>query len=116
MLTRISSVLRRGQPLNRSFARSCLILNILGLPGMGSLLAGRVSSIFQILLAVIAGCLLTFFLFAYAWDFLNAGGFIPVPSSYAWTVTFGIPLFIISWVWAFFTGLSILRQADHDQE
>jgi len=81
---------RRGK-ISLVFAVIALLLNILIVPGIGSVIAGRIrSGIIQILLAVIG-----FFLW------LTVMGNIA-----------GIFMLIVAWVWALITGINIVKDSD----
>lgn len=103
---------RSTKPLSRSTARNSALVNQFATPGLGSLMAGRfVSGAGQLLLAL-AG-----FVLVMAWFgsvFLRmyndlAGN--PPTRARGWLGEAGAGIFAISWIWALFTSLSILREA-----
>lgn len=68
-----------------------LILNILILPGLGSLIGGRIiSGVFQLIFSLI-GLVLTLTLI---------GAII------------GIPLMIAMWIWALVTGIQLIKESE----
>jgi len=72
--------------VSRVWAVVALLLNLFVLPGLGTLIAGRVvSGVLQIVLMVVGGVL----------------SFILV----------GIPIVVVAWVWALVSSLSMLRHA-----
>lgn len=73
--------------IQRSVAIVCLLLNILVLPGLGSVIGGKYE----------AGVMqLVFFI-------------IGIPLSF---ICMGIPMMIGAWIWAIFTGVQLLEESD----
>ncbi|MEK6818717.1 MAG: hypothetical protein AABY10_02170 [Nanoarchaeota archaeon] len=73
----------KGQTL----AIIALILNILILPGLGSLIAGKTKEgIWQIILVIL--------------------------SIITWFILIGIPIFIVSWVWGLITGIKLVQKSN----
>ncbi len=109
----------RQTALNRESARACLASN-LGMPGAGSLLAGRLSGVPQILIALAGlGITLVFGTRFIGWAILH---WSQMRDPYAdplemltaillavrWPLA-GIGLFALSWLWALVTSWSILN-------
>ena len=92
-------------------AWACLMANLLVLPGLGSLIAGRRSGWAQAAVAL-AGFALTTVWFVWvvaAWARegtfpLDAGPYLPAGA-------LGVLLFGVSWVWGVVTGLAVVRGA-----
>jgi TM2 domain-containing membrane protein YozV len=83
--------MRRRRSTSVGLAIAALLLNILVLPGLGSLIGGRIrSGIIQVFLAVL-GFLLSITLI---------GAII------------GVPMMIIAWIWALITGINIVKDSD----
>ena len=95
---------------NRS-ARNA-VLNLLVLPGLGSLLAGRRSVGGGQLLCVLAGSamLLVWFLKVLAQYYGLMFGDV-APQSVGWIGETGGVLFVLSWLWAAVTSFSLFREA-----
>ena|SRR5258708_2935268 len=121
MPTRISLALGPRRPLSRQTAWGCVTSN-LALPGMGSLVAGRVSGYAQVTLAVIGTVLTMIFGVRFiVWYLGNWSRFYGAQSDplgsmqelwleLRWALA-GIAIFGIGWLWALGTSLSIFRQA-----
>jgi hypothetical protein len=113
--------LKRNGELNREEAKACLTAN-LGLPGAGSLLAGRRSGYGQVLVAFAGvGLTLGFGLAFLIWFFRNRtqlqtsdadplGTLAMLWEHLRWPLA-GIGLFAFAWLWALVTSLDIMRQS-----
>jgi len=85
-ISRVKNSQNNDKKVSRDIAIVALILNILVLPGVGTIVGGRnKTGIWQIVLAII-GIILSF-------------------------VLIGIPLIIGVWIWGIFTGIDILKHA-----
>lgn len=72
---------------SQGIAIAALLLNILILPGLGSIVGGRTSTgVTQIILAIIS-----------------------IPLIF---IVIGIPLLIAVWIWALVTGIQIIKEAE----
>lgn len=72
---------------SQGIAIAALLLNILVLPGLGSLIGGRTTAgIIQLVLFIIA-----------------------IPLSF---ILIGIPLIIAMWIWALVTGIQLIKEAE----
>jgi hypothetical protein len=92
-------------------AWACLFTNLLVLPGLGSIIAGRRSGWPQAAIALAGFVLTTVWLvwFLAAW---SRGGEFPLdPGPYLPVGALGVLLFTVSWVWSLLTGLLIVRDA-----
>ena len=99
-----------AEPLSRTKARNCVLINQLATPGLGSVMAGRrVAGTGQLLLAV-AG-----FVMVIGWFVLNATYTYnqivndAEPKSAAWLGEAGGLTFLAAWVWAWATSVQVLR-------
>jgi len=73
--------------ISQGLAIGALLLNVLVLPGIGSLIAGRITEgILQLLLAVIG-----------------------IPLSF---IVIGIPLVLAAWIWGLVTGIQLIQQSE----
>lgn len=106
------------KPLSQTRAWSCVLVNQLATPGLGSLMGRRIwAGVCQLLLAL-AG---SGFLMGWMWQFFNRRLLLamdePVPQySYDWLVKWGILFFGASWLWALVTSISLLRQAKAEEQ
>lgn len=118
---KISLVLGNRAALDRQTAQACVAMN-LGLPGFGSILAGRVVGYAQAILTVAGfvltvACGLKLILWFFAnWSKMNdpmADGWENLRA--LWLVArwplLGMALFAISWLWALVTSFMIMRSA-----
>lgn len=107
----------RPRPLDRAKAVNCLILNQLATPGLGSWLGGRkVAACGQLLLAGTGFSLVVLWFTRLLIDLVHqvngravAGGF------HRKLGASGGALFLLAWLWALFTSLSLLRQARRNE-
>jgi hypothetical protein len=97
--------------MDEARAWACLMTNLLVLPGLGSLLAGRRSGWPQAALALVGFALSAVWLiwFVVAWSRtgsfpLDSGPYLPVG-------LLGVLLFAVSWTWGLLTGLGVVREA-----
>ena len=99
------------KPPDQTAARNCLFTNLLVLPGLGSILAGRLVGWLQAPLAL-TGFVLTnvwVVLFAVAW--FQTGEIPQNGGPHIWLGLLGVTLFAVTWVWSLITGLSMLRKS-----
>ena len=118
---KISLALGPRQPPSRQTAWGCFIAN-LGLPGAGSIAAGRYSGYGQLALAAI-GTLVTVVFGTRAigwyisnWSRLHQSQIDPLDTlEEMWLVLrwalLGIGIFLVAWLWAVATSLVIIRAA-----
>ena len=116
---RISLALGNRDAIDQQLARVCAATN-LGLPGFGSLMAGRVVGYAQAVLTV-AGFALTMILGVrfIAWGVTNWSRLYGPEANPLETLSsiwlnlrgalLGIALFVVSWLWALATSFAILR-------
>jgi len=99
-------------PLSRAKARNAALINQLATPGLGSLLAGRwLVGLGQLLLAVAGFSLVIAWFVLLFVQFCRQMEGAPEPTSVAWLGELGAATFVLAWVWALFTSLSLLRAA-----
>ena len=88
------------------------MLNILALPGLGSLLAGRrVAGAGQLGLAAAGSTLLVVWLFKLLTQYYDLMFEDVHPQPVGWIGLTGGILFVISWLWAMVTSISLFREA-----
>lgn len=72
---------------SKGIAIAAFILNILIIPGLGTLIAGRTKTgVWQIVIFIVS---------------------IPL-----WLILIGIPMTIAAWVWGLVTGIKLIQEAD----
>lgn len=112
MPTTTSSVKPHRKPLDPAAAQTCLWLNLLALPGLGSFLAGRrVTGFFQAALALAGFGLTGFWFFSFIALWFRTGEFPMDGGPHFPAGLAGVGLFAAAWCWALVTGLAILRKA-----
>lgn len=115
--TTVSSV---GPPkiLTRSRAWTCVAMNQLAFPGLGTIMAGRRIGYVQAVLMVIGFLLLTgfmtWFIVGMMGELVGSGQdherLVVQHRAYAWTWQFGLGLSLLAWFWALASSAGILRQ------
>ena len=107
------------KPLTEARAWTCLLINQLATPGMGSMMGGRyISGLLQLLLAL-AGCgLILMWLwknfYSLAFQPLSGPDSTTTPGGYSWSGKWGLFCLVASWVWSGITSLALLRQAKRE--
>ena len=122
---KISLALGKRKPLDRTTAWGCLTAN-LAVPGCGSLVAGRVSGYFQLLLAI-AGVTLTMLFglkfivwYVHNWaqlqqiDADQAANFQELWSRLRWALL-GMLVFLFGLLWALASSFGILLESKKSQ-
>jgi hypothetical protein len=94
-------------------AWTCLGVNLLATPGLGSVCGGRKRAGYgQMFFAFTGFCLLVVYIFKMSFGIMEAqiedSPSAPVP---AWWWQSGVIFFGIGWLWSFFTSISLVRQA-----
>jgi len=107
------------KPLTRSKAWTCVVINQLAFPGMGTVMAGRWSGYAQATI-MLAGFFLTmgfmFFSILKMFVFIvHADGgevhYREICRPYAWAGFWGLSLCLVAWCWALASSIAILRGA-----
>jgi len=97
--------------LDKTKARICVTLNLLVLPGLGTIIAGRRSGWLQAVLALAGfGLNIAWALWFFA-GFLRSEELPEDVSSPVCLALAGFALFLIAWRWALASSLQILREA-----
>ena len=102
---------RGGGLMDEARAWAWLMTNLLVLPGLGSLLAGRRVGWIQAALALVGFALSALWLVWFAAVFFREGGFPLDGGPYLPVGLAGVLLFTMSWIWGLVTGLDILRES-----
>jgi len=100
-----------GDGVDEARAWASLMTNLLVLPGLGSLLAGRRAGWGQAALALVGFALSTAWLawFVVAWS--RTGSFPLDGGPYLPLGLLGVLLFAVSWMWGLVTGLAVVRES-----
>jgi hypothetical protein len=98
---------------DRALARNAALLNQLGTPGLGSIMAGRKwAGVGQLTVAVIGFLFFVGWFCQFAFRMYRLISDLPAEvDRYPWLGKLGAGLFLGAWVWSWFTTCSILRQA-----
>jgi hypothetical protein len=99
--------------LTRSRLHTCVLINQLATPGLGSLLAGRViAGAGQLLLALAGFTLIIIWMVQFYYEMIQRQlGQAPSRPAPEWMWNWGLILFGASWLWALATSFGLLRQA-----
>ena len=101
--------------VDRSKAWSCLVTNLLVLPGLGSIMGGHKVGYLQILLALVGFVvtLIALIRIVYLWaqEFL-----LPNDPGLYYSAMIGMAVFLISWTWSLLTSLAIFRRANEPSD
>jgi hypothetical protein len=107
-------ILMPRRPLTRAKARNAALINQLGTPGLGSLMAGRYAVGIGQLIVFLAGfCLFVAWFFRVmllAYQQFNGGAEAQL-KPVAWMAEAGVALAALAWFWSLFTSINLLRQA-----
>ena len=106
--------------ISRKRALVCLGMNALGLPGLGTIMAGRAIGYVQAAVMCLGFFLTVGFMMWYlgtsvgSFNRFMLTGVAEDPivhyEPWLWVLWLGLALSIIAWVWAFISGLVILRK------
>jgi hypothetical protein len=101
----------------RSKALNCLLMNQLATPGLGSLMGGRIlAGSIQLGLAVLGFVLVVVWMYGLSANAYRQAFELPTePTAYPGLGMAGFSLFAISWLLAWFTSLSLLRNAPPEE-
>jgi hypothetical protein len=94
---------------SEDFAWACLLANLAGVPGMGTMMARRREGPAQLALSVAGGVLLTWWIVAFVMAVLRTMELPPPDGPPIALFLSGLGLFAVSWLWALFSGLAVVR-------
>lgn len=103
--------LKVTQPIDRTGARTCLLLNLGAWPGLGSVLAGRFSGWLQMMLSLGGLLVVVAALFRFMGMLMDETRYPTWQDSFVWMAIGGFASFAIAWVWSLLTSLSIRARA-----
>ena len=105
--------------VTRDKARTCLVVNLVAFPGLGTAMAGRRIGIAQIMLVLAGVCMILGFAALYFNSVMKVvldpltteADWWSALRAYAWLGISGFAISVVAWVWSLISGLSILRAA-----
>jgi hypothetical protein len=103
--------LKVTQPVDRTGARTCLLLNLGAWPGLGSVLAGRFSGWLQMMLSLGGLLVVVAALFRFMGMLMDETRYPTWKDSFVWMAIGGFAAFALAWGWSLFTSLSIRARA-----
>jgi hypothetical protein len=98
-----------GECRDRLKARDCLLTNLLVLPGMGSVMAGRRVGYAQGFLAIAGMILSLIFAVDVIRDWWTMGELVLPTGRSLLMGGLGVLLFVLGWAWGLSTGLALLK-------
>jgi hypothetical protein len=99
-------------PLTQKRLITCILINLLATPGLGSLMARRIiSGIGQLILALVGCGLLGAWLFELMYRMVLRGLDETTSSTPPWMLTWGLISFAVSWFWSLVTCSSLWSEA-----
>ena len=96
---------------SEDFAWACLLTNVVGVPGLGTLMAQRWEGVPQLTLAVAGGVLITWWFVAFLVAELRTMMLPPPDGPALGLVLWGLTLFMAGWIWALASSLAVFRAA-----
>jgi hypothetical protein len=109
MLTKTSSPATPPLALERAKAWSCFLLNVLVLPGAGSIMARRRTGYYELGFALLGAAVVVTAFGGYFMTWLRTMQQPPSWGPYVNRMSAGVAMLAVSWVWSFCTGLHVLR-------
>lgn len=104
--------MKRDASSSEGKAWACLMTNVLVLPGLGTLAAGRrAAGLVQTILALAGFVLVCGWLVSFVLDAVRAAALPENLGAHAGLGFFGLVLAVGSWVWGLLSGLAILRES-----
>ena len=101
----------QSKPLDRPVAWACLASNLLVLPGLGSVTAGRRIGYAQMGVAMVGFGLTGFWFIRLMIQWIHTGEMPSLFGPYFWTGCLGVILFALAWSWALASSIGILMAA-----
>jgi hypothetical protein len=91
------------------FAWACLLTNVVGVPGLGTLMAQRWEGVPQLTLAVVGGVLITWWMVAFLIAELKTMTLPPPGGPALGLVLWGLAFFAAGWLWALASSVAVFR-------
>lgn len=96
---------------DRAQARAWLLTNLLVLPGLGSVMAGRQCGWLQMAMALSGFGLTAWWIITFSLEWLREQALPGNGGPHLVAGLLGVLLFLIAWTWALTTGWCVLRRA-----
>jgi 4a-hydroxytetrahydrobiopterin dehydratase len=97
--------------LSRKRALTCIVINLVATPGLGSIFARRYfAGTLQLLLALAGFCLTTGWMLKAVYNSVQTGETYDAAQP-NWIWQWGTILFCVSWIWSLITSISLWREA-----
>ena len=106
----------QSQPLDRPVAWACLASNLLVLPGLGSVTAGRRIGYAQMGVALVGFGLTGIWFVWFMIQWIHSEEMPTVFGPYFWTCCLGVTLSALAWSWALASSIGILKDAYSQEE
>jgi hypothetical protein len=107
---KLRELLRDRGPMNERRALSCLAANLLVLPGLGTLVAGRRSGLAQTALALIGFALTLLWLTYFVMTWIRERAFPFAGGPHLLWGFLGVVVFGAAWLWSLVTGLAMVKE------
>jgi hypothetical protein len=91
------------------FAWACLLTNVVGVPGLGTLMARRWEGVPQLTLSIVGGVLLTWWFVAFMVAELRTMMLPPPGGPALGLALWGLALFAVGWLWALASSVAFFR-------
>ena len=91
------------------FAWACLLTNVVGVPGLGTLMAERWEGVPQLALALAGGVLITWWLIAFFIAEMRTMMLPPPDGPALGLVLWGLSFFTAGWLWALASSVAVFR-------
>ncbi len=95
--------------VTEDFAWACLLTNVVGVPGLGTLMAQRWEGVPQLALAIAGGVLITWWLIAFTIAELRTMTIPPEGGPALGLVLWGLAFFTAGWLWALASSVAVFR-------
>jgi len=96
---------------DEDFAWACLFTNLVGVPGLGTIMAKRREGVPQLALSIVGGVITTWWLVGLVLAVLRSGSFPPPEGPDLRLALEGLGLFTAAWLWALASSVALLRAA-----
>jgi hypothetical protein len=104
-----------ASPLDETRAWACLTTNLLGLPGLGSLLGRRLWAATGQLALSLGGALVSVWWLWGVFAYWREAGELPPPSLDVLWGLLGLGLFGLGWLWSLVTSLFLIREGRRNE-
>lgn len=112
-LTRIFNI---KWPLDEKSAKTCMIINLAAWPGLGSTMGKRKAGWVQMVLSLVGLLMFAAGLERFMSMIWQETRYPKWSDHFVWYALGGVALFIISWIWSLFTGISMVSAAKQPRQ